>query len=429
MAHLEHYKRGGASGIVKHDERTENDKVEARKNECINLQKTHLNYNLAPARKEKSITKYVENFCSEHNIHLPKRKDLNIMSSWVVTLPADVKKSDEKKFFEATYNFLNKKYPGVITSMVHLDETTPHMHYAFIPIYHDRKNNILKVSSKNLFTRQVLRDFHKDLSAEIEKELGYKVSILTNETRVNKSIKELKQETIKKELELQNKIDKDKIALERTLDSLKSIFYQKTEIDTLEAKKTFTGELKLSRDVFEKLKENAKYGYLLNDILENLEKREKILVDKEFSLNSQELLLESKEKSLDKREENLVMNENKVKSELNSILLKKASYSMQNSKIDNLEQMILKLTKANELLQQKLEQAKSSLLDEQQKNEELNYKNALEIEKYKIEQSNLTEKMLFFEKENQELSMKIKELQLKNKDLMKKLDKKKSLSR
>ena len=108
MAHLEHYKRGGASGIVKHDERTENDKVEARKNECINLQKTHLNYNLAPARKEKSITKYVENFCSEHNIHLPKRKDLNIMSSWVVTLPADVKKSDEKKFFEATYNFLNK---------------------------------------------------------------------------------------------------------------------------------------------------------------------------------------------------------------------------------------------------------------------------------------------------------------------------------
>ena len=313
--------------------------------------------------------------------------------------------------------------------MVHLDETTPHMHYAFIPIYHDRKNNILKVSSKNLFTRQVLRDFHKDLSAEIEKELGYKVSILTNETRVNKSIKELKQETIKKELELQNKIDKDKIALERTLDSLKSIFYQKTEIDTLEAKKTFTGELKLSRDVFEKLKENAKYGYLLNDILENLEKREKILVDKEFSLNSQELLLESKEKSLDKREENLVMNENKVKSELNSILLKKASYSMQNSKIDNLEQMILKLTKANELLQQKLEQAKSSLLDEQQKNEELNYKNALEIEKYKIEQSNLTEKMLFFEKENQELSMKIKELQLKNKDLMKKLDKKKSLSR
>ena len=51
MAHLTSFKSAGAIGVIRHDERKETDKVQSRKNECIDSSKTHLNYNLAPPRK------------------------------------------------------------------------------------------------------------------------------------------------------------------------------------------------------------------------------------------------------------------------------------------------------------------------------------------------------------------------------------------
>ena len=42
MAHLTSFKAGGAVGVLRHDERTENDKVHSRKNECIDSTKTSL---------------------------------------------------------------------------------------------------------------------------------------------------------------------------------------------------------------------------------------------------------------------------------------------------------------------------------------------------------------------------------------------------
>lgn len=87
------------------------------------------------------------------------------MVDWVVTAPKDLLSQDEKQFFEATYAFLKDRYgqENVISAYVHLDEVTPHMHYAFIPIAPDKKNEGYKLSAKETITRADLRSFHGDL--------------------------------------------------------------------------------------------------------------------------------------------------------------------------------------------------------------------------------------------------------------------------
>ena len=103
MAHYQKYTRGAVKGLLRHDARSE----EAEKgtehthsNTNINPDKTALNYNLAPKR-DLSMGDFIKQRCSE--ARTLNRKDVNVMCSWVVTLPQNVKPEDEYKFFRAAY--------------------------------------------------------------------------------------------------------------------------------------------------------------------------------------------------------------------------------------------------------------------------------------------------------------------------------------
>ena len=59
-------------------------------------------------------------------------------------MPQDFPLELSRQFFEQTYKFLNERYSGeqnVVSAYVHMDEKTPHMHYAFVPVVHDKKKN------------------------------------------------------------------------------------------------------------------------------------------------------------------------------------------------------------------------------------------------------------------------------------------------
>jgi hypothetical protein len=196
MAHLTNYKSGGAVAILRHDERSVEDKTHSRKNECIQADKTHLNYQLAPPRKGK-LTEHIQAVCEANDVRLNNRKDLNIMSSWVVSLPADVKQEEQQQFFQETHNFLENRYGKefVLSSMVHMDETTPHLHFCFIPVGIDNKKE-KTVSSKLVCTRRELQTFHKDLSKHLEKSFGRELGIENGATlEGNKAIDELKRQS------------------------------------------------------------------------------------------------------------------------------------------------------------------------------------------------------------------------------------------
>ena len=115
------------------------------------------------------------------------RKDAVVMADVVVTLPDNVRKGDEDRFFRLTYWYLSKKF-GVENMMggyVHKDEVlkdgTPardHMHVPFTPILDGRFNY------KQMCPRSFYQTMHGELGDYLEKRMGYRPEVeLGDETR------------------------------------------------------------------------------------------------------------------------------------------------------------------------------------------------------------------------------------------------------
>ena len=118
------------------------------------------------------------------------RKDAVVMADVVVTLPDNVRKGDEDRFFRLTYWYLSKKF-GIDNMMgghVHKDEVlkdgTPardHMHVPFTPILDGRFNY------KKMCPRTLYQNMHRELGDYLEKRLGYRPEVeLDEETRAQR---------------------------------------------------------------------------------------------------------------------------------------------------------------------------------------------------------------------------------------------------
>lgn len=187
MANLSKHTRNGTANLFAHYDRT----LKNNSNRQIDSSRTYLNYNLAPDKTSSPTELLTRRLDS---VKVLKRKDVNVLCSWVVTLPKDFD-GDERKFFQATYDFLEKKYgsKNVISAWVHRDEKQPHLHFAFVPVVLDRKKGIEKVSAKECVTKMDLMTFHPELQAHLEKALGQEVHILNGATaNGNLTVRELK---------------------------------------------------------------------------------------------------------------------------------------------------------------------------------------------------------------------------------------------
>ncbi|HEY4544214.1 MAG TPA: MobV family relaxase [Tissierellaceae bacterium] len=258
MAHLMKANRNQVGGLTRHFERYKKENGEYIKfqNQEIDTEKTRLNYNLA---EDKNQLEFIKERTSE--VRCLNRKDVNVMCDWVVTLPEKIKtEEDQEKFFKETYNFLENEYgkENVISSFVHLDETTPHMHFAFIPVVTDKKRGDLKVSAKELITRKHLQEFHPKLENHMEKVFGRDVGILNDATKAgNKSVSELKGETIRVELE---SLKRDLKASKMELAMIDLAKDEIMKLDQIEAKeKLFNkGYVEIKKDTFVQFKNMAK---------------------------------------------------------------------------------------------------------------------------------------------------------------------------
>lgn len=196
MAHAAKYKRADLSGLVAHYERKKDKDGNYIKlqNQDIDQSRTHLNYNLCD---EHNLTPYqfVKKRMGEvkHN----HRRTQNVFCDWIITLPDQIKQEDQEKFFRATYEFLKRKYgaKNIICAWVHLDETTPHMHFAFMPVEQTPEGE--KLNAKAIINRTTLRKFHNELKDELDRVLGYDSGVLngiTEQKKGNRTIEELKQD-------------------------------------------------------------------------------------------------------------------------------------------------------------------------------------------------------------------------------------------
>lgn len=202
MANVQKYTKAACGHMFKHYERAkeydpDTGQLEYVKfaNQQIDPQRSHLNYNLA-AHQTMRQGDFIRKRCSE--VKLQNRKDVNVMCSWVLTAPKDLPKTEQADFFKASYEFMANRYgrENVISAYVHLDETSPHIHFAFIPVTADKKKGGYKVSAKEVITKHELQVFHQELSKHLEKALGHSVGVLNGSTQDgNKTIAELKEKS------------------------------------------------------------------------------------------------------------------------------------------------------------------------------------------------------------------------------------------
>ena len=246
MANYEKYVRGDY-GLFAHCERKKDEfgKYITFGNERIDPSRTHLNYNLCSDNREQR--EILEARLSDPNIKCMNRADVVVFGSWCVTLPTHAPDLDEnggiiyeekevhhrdgtvtvenaprtheiffdeeqtKEFFRLSYEFLKERYgeENVISAYVHMDETTPHMHFLFMPVIDDKKWNEKhpdkpprkKVCAKELMNKTEMSMFHRVLQEYLDEHSEKDLYPVLNGTTIGgaRTIAELKAESALKE--------------------------------------------------------------------------------------------------------------------------------------------------------------------------------------------------------------------------------------
>lgn len=294
MANVKHFHRSAVRSILNHVTRTDN-----FSNQDIDSSRSKYNYSLSKYDPHEAYKRRLS------EVHCLNRSNVNTLSSWCVTLPKGVKKEDQKKFFENTVKFLNERYGerNLICAEVHYDETTPHLHYCFIPVVFDAKKQREKVDRKSIFTLKELKTFHNDLQSHINQSLGYEVNIVTGElkTRKNLSIGELKEKTAKKCKEIEKNYDLKKEFLNNleeqtgvvghdfgifvTMSKKKAVNLINTSVSVQEMKSYISKIDKLNQNYLNSI--DGKKFLEVTEELNNFKKKNKILEEQNIELKKQ----------------------------------------------------------------------------------------------------------------------------------------------
>jgi len=128
--------RSQAQGICVHNDR----KAKKHSNKEIDISKSHLNYYLK--KNELNYIKEFDKTKEKYNLQGQIRSNSIIICEIIFTSDLEffnkIGEAETKRYFEESYKFicnykkLNEKY--IISAVVHLDEGTPHMHLAYIPV-------------------------------------------------------------------------------------------------------------------------------------------------------------------------------------------------------------------------------------------------------------------------------------------------------
>lgn len=184
MAHFEKYQAPALGNMCAHYERRpELERGYERDN--IDPARTALNYNLAPERGGQ--VEFIQGRIAELGLKRAPRKDAVRMVDCVVTQPKSLDAGLGPAFFQACYDHMAEQFgpENVVSAYVHLDESQPHMHFAFVPVTQDGR-----LSAKSVLTRTMLKSFHTGLQKACEQALGCSVEVcLEEETKGDRAAK------------------------------------------------------------------------------------------------------------------------------------------------------------------------------------------------------------------------------------------------
>lgn len=143
----EKYKRENLKGIYRHNERR--NKNYSNKN--IDTAKSHLNYSIKEPTY--SYEKEFDKIREKYNLKGQVKTVSNIVCEYIITSDKEffesIGEDETKRYFENAYKcvceYKNLGEQYILSAKVHLDEETPHLHLAFIPVVHttDKKGNAI----------------------------------------------------------------------------------------------------------------------------------------------------------------------------------------------------------------------------------------------------------------------------------------------
>lgn len=164
---MEKYKRQEVSPVEEENERDESYQAS---NPNIDSSRTKDNYHIIYPFK--SYIEIINRRLSQLDLKRKIRSDAILMNSFVVTSDGEFFKGlrpwEQQDFFRDCVQFFDDKYgtKNMISAVVHMDETTPHLHLNFVPI------NDGRLSSKSLFDRQKLALLQTELWEKVGKKYG-----------------------------------------------------------------------------------------------------------------------------------------------------------------------------------------------------------------------------------------------------------------
>ncbi len=303
MANFAKFTRGDC-GLFAHCERKkdENGNYITLGNERIDPEKTYLNYNMCPEGGEQK--ERLEARLSDPNVKCLNREDVVVYGSWCITLPTHVPMTDAngniiyedkevhhkdgtitsetvpklkeisyspeetKEFFQISYKFLSERYgeKNVISAYVHMDETTPHMHFLFVPVVPDNKWNEKnpdkepreKVCAKELMNKTEMSVFHKEFQKYLDDHSEKERYPVLNGTTIggSRTIAELKaEEALKEAADISKRVKSIKEEAKTSIDELIEE-YQDWSIKEEAKQRVAVKEIKESFDVIGLSKEH-----------------------------------------------------------------------------------------------------------------------------------------------------------------------------
>ena len=216
--HIQKYTRSAVGHILKHNEPS---KARSRR-ENVDNSRTNQNYAFVGGHGSKNLKKVL----GSDNVYVNPRKDVNVLCSVCLTAPSDLPKTREKEFFELSFRFLQERYKcPCVSCWVHYDEMSryegrteqirPHMHFAFVPLVYDEKKSRFKVNAKTVVCLSDLQTLHQDFDKFIQDNMGIKLAVLNGATENgNKSILELKNQSLKDDIKKLKKLKKTALQIE-----------------------------------------------------------------------------------------------------------------------------------------------------------------------------------------------------------------------
>lgn len=160
-------KRGDIPPVEKENERDEN---YCGNNAQIDSSRTSNNFDIIKCGG--SYLNYVDMRIKE--LGCRTKKDTVLISSFVVGASPEffkgMSETEIKRYFHDCAEFFAKRYgkENVVSAVVHLDETTPHLHLNLIPVFGGR------LCCKQLFDRTGLRNLQTDIHEKVGRRWGLK---------------------------------------------------------------------------------------------------------------------------------------------------------------------------------------------------------------------------------------------------------------